>query len=46
MRAFGIILAVAVTAVSGPAFAQATTPNVVAPSLGLKLPSLSLRPLA
>jgi hypothetical protein len=38
MRAFGIILAVAVTAASGPALAQATTPNVVTPSPGLQTP--------
>ena len=40
MRAFGIILAVAVTTASGPALAQ-TTPNVVNPTPGLSTPLTS-----
>ena len=40
MRAFRIILTVAVTAASGPALAQAT-PNVVAPTPGLSTPVTS-----
>ena len=41
MRGFAIILAVAATAVCGPALAQTTTPNVVAPSQGLSTPLTS-----
>jgi hypothetical protein len=41
MRAFAIILAVAATAACGPALAQTTTPNVVAPTPGLSTPVTS-----
>src|SRR5262249_50286833 len=41
MRGFAIILVVAATAACGPAPAQTTTPNVVAPSQGLSTPITS-----
>jgi hypothetical protein len=54
MKAFAIILAVAVTAACSPALAQVVapqatpqvTPNVVNPGGDLQLPLLSRRPLA